>query len=177
MRDSGERWTNDRLERPEGRGWRGDGGKMVRPVRTLIDPGAKQSNLFRSQRIALLRHSLVGDQTGNEMNQRAVCASTWNDGRTGITTGKRLLLHVEAQFAFLFIGPVTRVTVLREDGLDNLGKANQPCSRRRKFSEVDRNGFSQNRPAYEQCAPEDCCRMAGQKMLYAHGIKGCACIL
>jgi hypothetical protein len=90
-----------------------------RPGCPLIDPGAQQSNLLRTQRLTLSRHLDIGDQTGHQLNQRTIGATPGLDGwAVSLASLQRIRSQVETKSTALFLRSVTTHTGLLEDGLD-----------------------------------------------------------
>src|SRR5437870_4118717 len=91
--------------------------RVVRPGRTLIDPGAQQADLFRRETLALRRHDFIRLQSGDEPHEPAFRALAWHNDLAVIAAPERGLFGVEAQPAFLLLRSVTFETMICEDGL------------------------------------------------------------
>ena len=95
----------------------------VRPVRVplgaLIDPSTQELDLFLSERVPGIRrrHVLVGIGVGDALNEQAVGRLAGNDH---VFPGKRAVLGIEVEFRFavLFVGPVAREAIVRENRAD-----------------------------------------------------------
>ena len=99
--------------------------RAFRPIRSLVDPRAQQTDLFHCQAFALLRHKVVlAFETGDQMNHHALSAFALDDYRPALTPFEGDFLGVPAQHRLLLFFAVALITTLRQDGLNVFDEIN-----------------------------------------------------
>ena len=99
--------------------------RAFRPIRSLVNPRAQQTDLFRRQPFALLRHQAVlALETRDQMNHHAPLAFARDDDRPALTPSQSNIPGVPAQQRLLLFLAVTLVATLGEDGLNVFDEIN-----------------------------------------------------
>ena len=116
--------------------------RVFRPVGSLVNPRAQETNLFGGQRIAFLRHAgQIRFQSGDRLDEQALGAFAGNKRRTRFAAPGCGRLLVEPQVVFLLLRAVTLVAIVGEDGLNVFDEINFPIDGRRQFARSELGGF------------------------------------
>ncbi len=110
---------------------------VIRPVRALVNPRAQQTDLFRREPVAFLRHHHVVHEAGDKLNQRAFRAfAGMNRGCVIIAALERDLFHVHAKATLLLLRSVTLQATRSKDRLNVLRKIHRATRGRRQFRHI-----------------------------------------
>ena len=111
-------------------------GQLLRPFRSLIDPGSKDGDLVGGQPISLRGHPLFRVEARDATDELALGTVAGPDDLDAVAAapeGRRLL--VEAQAGLLLLRPVAGVAARLEDRpdvpgvIDGPGRARRPIGR------------------------------------------------
>ena len=110
--------------------------RIVRPVRTLIDPRPQQPDLPRRKPLTFRRHHRIGFQSGHEMNQSAARTFPRLNDPARIPAPQGPRLPIQAQIRLLLFRAVTFHAPLRQQRLNIPREINLRTRRRGKLGKV-----------------------------------------
>src|SRR5215469_9786396 len=101
----------------------GAGDGCFRPIGALIDPSSQQTDLFVREGIFLLGHPRdVIARAGDGLDDEALGAFARNEERAGVAAFESGVFLIQTKASLLFLGAVTFVARVGEDGVDVLSE-------------------------------------------------------